>query len=151
MIMAASRGDNEGVHKAATRMAREVPDDGVAGTYLWYLVHHRVLRLLGRTPTAEDLRLLAEDANPRFARALPAARTDRTILERTLWTFFDLAAEDEQVTGGRLVLAGAAALGVMLDDPAAQLAAVKPHLAEWWRENLDDFRSQGLLKEIKRA
>jgi hypothetical protein len=150
MIIAASRGDKDEVHKAIMRMAKEVPDDGVAGTYLWFLIQYHVAKLLGHQPTADELHQLADDISARFLRAVPAARTDQSILERALRTVFDLAAEEEQVAGGRIVVVGAAALGVMLDDPSAQLESMRPLLAEWWRRYQDDFREQGLLDEIRR-
>jgi hypothetical protein len=77
-------------------------------------------------------------------------RADAQLLQNTLRTFFHFAADDEEVTGGTLVVAGAAALGAMLDDPA-QLEAMRPHLAIWWRRNVVDFRAQGLLNEMKRG
>lgn len=70
MVIAASRGDNDGVHIGATGMAREVPDDGVAGTYLWYLIHHRLLKLLGQN---------ARSRKARTSRALAASRSTRAI------------------------------------------------------------------------
>jgi hypothetical protein len=59
MIIAASRGDRYAGHRATQRLASEVPDDGVAGTYLYYLIHHRVRELSGPRPSAEDLQRLA--------------------------------------------------------------------------------------------
>jgi hypothetical protein len=51
-------------------MAREVPDDGVAGTHLRYLIHHRVLKLLGQNPRSRKART---------SRALAASRSTRAI------------------------------------------------------------------------
>jgi len=150
MITAAAQGDSNGVHNAASRMGGEVPDDGVAGTYLWFLIHYHVPRLIGHPPTAADLYQLARRIHARFTQAVPPARRDHTLAERALRTFFDFAVEDEQVNGGLLVITGAAALGVMLDNPLAQLQVMKPYLADWWRQNLDDFRDQGLLDEFRR-
>jgi len=31
----------------------------------------------------------------------------------------------------------------LLDDPQVELAAMCPHLAEWWRRNADKFRDLG--------
>ena len=51
MITAAAQGDSNGVHNAARRMGSQVPDDGVIGTYLWFLIHYHVPRHVGHPPT----------------------------------------------------------------------------------------------------
>jgi hypothetical protein len=145
MINAGSRGDKIAGHAATTRLAGIKPPNGVAAAYLLYLMRHHVFELLGREPTVDDLQDLARKIYVRFARG---GRADARLLENTPRTFFDVAPKGEEVAGGMLVVAGAAALGAMLDDPARQLEAMKPHLAAWWLRNLDSIKAQGLLDEI---
>jgi hypothetical protein len=147
MIIAASRGDRYVGHRATQRLASEVPDDGVAGTYLYYLIHHRVRELSGPRPSAEDLQRLALAIYPKFA---SAGRADLDLLERTLRTYFVPTDRTDEVAGGVLVIAGAVALGAMLDNPAVQLEEMRPYLAAWWRKHLDEHRARGLLNKIQR-
>jgi hypothetical protein len=148
MISAGSRGDKKAGHAATTRLASVVPENGVAATYLLYLMRHRGFELIGREPTAADLHDLAGNIYVRFARG---GRADPRLLENTLKTFFDVAEQGEEVAGGMLVVAGAAALGAMLDDPVRQLEEMRPYLANWWRRNLEEIGAQGLLDEIRRS
>jgi hypothetical protein len=136
-VAAAHRGDDEAHVAPLLRYEREVPHDGRAGLYLWYLLRYRVAELLGRRPGQEDLHALAGCIYPAFAKLI---RGDRSQLEDTLLTVFGLAAEDRKVSGGRGVVMGSAALGVLLDDPESELAAMRPHLAQWRRANADEFR-----------
>ena len=136
-VVAAHRGDAEAHVAPLLRYEREVPRDGRAGLYLWYLLRYRVAELVGRRPGPEDLHALAERFYPPFAKLI---RADRSQLEDTLLTVFGLTAEDRKVSGGTGVVMGSAALGVLLDDPETELAAMRPHLAGWRRAHADEFR-----------
>jgi len=149
MIIAASMGDPTAAHRACSQLAERrpaEPRDGHAAVYLWFLIRYRVLELLGRTPTEDDLHDLAVRFNPRFARV---ARQDRDpdLLQRTLRTYYELTTLDDEVAGGLVVVAGTAALGAMLDNPQAQLEAMRPHLAKWLRDNGEYLRNIGLLQQ----
>ncbi len=135
-IAAAYRGD-AGAHVAALRrLERDVPVDAQAGAYLWYLLRYRLAVLLGRRPSPEDLHELAERFYPQFAKLI---RGGQAQLENTLLTVFDLAAADKRVKGGMAIVLGTAALGVISDDPETDLATMRPHLADWWRRNANEF------------
>jgi hypothetical protein len=136
-VAAAHRGDAQAHAAPLLRYEREVPRDTRAGVYLWYLLRYRVAELLGRRPSPEDLHALAERSYPAFARLI---RGDRSQLEDTLFTVFGLACEGRKVGGGMGVVMGSAALGVLLDDPETELAAMRPHLAQWRRASADEFR-----------
>jgi hypothetical protein len=124
------------------RYERDAPADAKAGVYLWFLLRYRVAELLGRRPSPEDLHALAVRFGPEFAKLI---RGDQSRLEDTLLTVFELAADGRKVTGGDAVVMGSAALGVLLDDdPEAQLTAMRPDLADWWRRNADKFRDLGV-------
>jgi hypothetical protein len=139
-VMSAHRGD-AGAHVAALRrLERDVPAGARVGAYLWYLLRYRVVAMLGRRPGPEDVRELARRFWPEFAKLI---RGDHSQLEDTLLTVFRFAAEDRKVKGGRAIVMVSAALGVLLDDPETELAAMRPHLAQWWRTNADEFRDLG--------
>jgi hypothetical protein len=140
-VTAAHRGDPEAHVAALRRLEREVPVDAKAGIYLWYLLRYRIAALLGRRPTPHDLRELGGRIYPEFSKII---RCDQGQLEDMLLTAFEFASEDRKVKGGRAIVMGSAALGVLLEDPEAELAAMRPHLAEWWRRNADEFRDLGL-------
>ena len=139
--MAAAHSGNAEAHLAPLlRYERAAPEDTSAGIYLWFLLRYRVAELLGRRPGREDLQAVAERYYPQFAKLI---RGDKSQFEDTLLTVFSLAPEDRKVKGGDAVVMGSAALGVLLDDPEAELAAMRPHLAEWWQANAHEFRELG--------
>src|SRR5579875_989322 len=87
-VTAAHNGDPDG-HGAP--LMRVAVGDATAGRYLQYLLRYRVAALLGRRPTAGDLHDLTERFSPDFAKVV---RGDRSQLENTLLTVFNLAPED---------------------------------------------------------
>jgi hypothetical protein len=137
---AAHRGDADGHVAPLLRFERETPDDSTVGFYLWYLLRYRVAEVLGRRPSAEDLHSLAQRYNPQFSRLIHG---DQRQLEDTLLSVFALADEDRKVKGGDAVVMGSAALGVLVDDPLAELAVMRPHLARWWQQNKMEFGTAG--------
>jgi hypothetical protein len=140
-VTAAHQGNAEAHIAALRRLEREVPVDATVGVYLWYLLRYQVAELLGRRPAEKDLHDLAEHFYSEFAKLI---RGDRSQLENMLLTVFEFAPENKQVKGGRAVVLGSAALGVLLDDPETELAAMRPHLEEWWRHNVEEFRELGV-------
>ena len=135
-LAAAHRGDAQAHVAPLLGYEREVPHDVRAGLYLWYLLRYRVIEVLGRKPTPEDLHSLAERSYPTFAKLI---RGDESQLEDTLLTVFGFAPEERKVSGGRAVVLGSAALGILLEDPETELAAMRPHLARWQHANADKF------------
>ena len=83
--------------------------------------------MVGRRPTAGDLRDIAVGQQDRFGVLI----TDTSISEDVLLTAWHLAPPEREVKAGRFLVAGVTALGVLLDDPAADLEAVRPDLATW--------------------
>jgi hypothetical protein len=137
---AAHRGDANGHVAPLLRFERETPHDTKVGIYLWYLLRYRVAALLGRRPNREDLQALASQYYSQFSKLI---RGDQSQLEDTLLTVFALAPEDRKVKGGNAVVMGSAALGVLLDNPAADLEGMRPHLAAWWQRNKAGFGGAG--------
>jgi hypothetical protein len=81
---------------------------------------------------------------PRLARDAQragAAHTHRTggnLLEGTSRKVFDFDPPD-QMNGTTLTTVGSAALGALLDDPHADLEAMRPGLAACWRTQMHSF------------
>jgi hypothetical protein len=146
-VLAAHRGDAHAAQMATRRFATDLPIDGRPGTYIWWLLRYRVAQLLGRQPSPDDLHEIASRAHSRFA----AVIRDASVLEDVLLTVWKLAPPEREVNSGRFLVAGTVALGVLLRDPAADLEAARPDLSAWWRENLDKFRSQGILDDRSNA
>lgn len=147
-VIAASRGDADAMAAATRRFDTDVPVDGRAGTYIWWLLRHRVAQLLGRRPGYGDISQIAGYAEARFG----AVVRDADLLKNVLLTVWNLAAVPQQeVTGGQFLVAGVAALGVLLRDPAADLEAVRPDLAAWWRANIEKIRADGILEDRSRS
>lgn len=142
-VTAAHQGDADAHVAALHRLEEEAPIDAKVGAYLWFLLRYRVADLLGRRPEERDLRELAMRFYPKFSKLI---RGDQRQLEDTLLTVFEFAPEDRKVKGGRAVVMGSAALGVLLDNPEADLIAMRPHLAKWWQRNVDEFRDLGGVK-----
>jgi len=133
---AAHRGDARAHVAPLLRYEQETPDDTGVGFYLWYLLRYRVLQILGRRPSREDLQMLAERFYPQFSALI---RGNQRQLEDTLLTVFAFADDDRKVSGGNAIVIGSAALGVLLDDPKSRLTEMRPHLAEWWQRNKAEF------------
>ena len=143
IIAAGSIGDANELSRLWLQLERELSDHqrNLAGVYVWYLVEYCVHDVLQRQPTPGDLRDLATEAAPKFAKLIRAGEVD---LESTLRTVFRFAAPDQQVTGGRLYIAGSAAVSVLLSDPAA-LQAIRAPLSRWYSRNAAKLAGLGIL------
>ena len=147
-MAAAHRGDADAAAAAGLRIGTDISVDGQAGMYVWYLLRYQVAEMLGHTPSADDLHQIAGRCYPAFSIVV---RGDSRLLENTLRTAFALATAQEHVTGGKLVLFGALAVGVLMDNPETELAAIRPHLAAWWQRNIEHFRAQGAFEDRSQA
>lgn len=143
-VIAAHNGDIAAARAVTRRLDTDVPVDGQAGTYLWYLLRYHVVEMLGRRPSAEDLRTISARFNFRFSSVIGSSEG---LMENVLRTVFKLASSGEEVTAGSFIVAGTTALGVLLNDPVADMETMRPHLAVWWRRNLPKFRDQGILAD----
>jgi hypothetical protein len=138
IITAAHEGDAAAHVAALLRLERDVPVDAKAGAYLWYLLRYRVAALLGRRPLPEDLHEIAQRHAPKFAKLIRGGQTE---LEDTLLSVFGFATRGGKVRGGKAIIVGSAALGVLLNDVEVELAEIRPHLADWWKRNSNKFRN----------
>jgi hypothetical protein len=141
-VAAAHDGDVVASQAATRRFDTDVPPDSQVGMYLWFLLRYRVVEMLGHRPSAEDLQGIAARAESRYNVII---RPGECPLVNVLRTVFVLAAKGEEVTAGGFVVAGAAALGALLNDPAADMEMMRPYLTDWWQRNLEKFRARGVL------
>jgi hypothetical protein len=128
-MIAASRGDT-----LLWLVVAKHFDDGLAGDskresalYLWFILRFRVIELVGRRPAADDLHAMAQRAFPRYSGIL---RLPVGFLEDTLRAYLRIPPAGEQPAGSYLFLSAAAA-GVLLEDPAAELISIRPRVARW--------------------
>jgi hypothetical protein len=130
VMTAANRGDGNTFLKLLKRFDAGWSDEtrDEASIYLFYLVKYRVVEMLARRPGAEDLHELAVQTHPAYAKVVtePAGT-----LEDTLRAIFKLPPTGPQQSGARLFVSGVAAAGVLFNNPSADLAVIRPHLAEW--------------------
>lgn len=134
-VAAAHAGDNEAYVAALTRLGRDLPKPDIrSGAFVRYLLRYRVAQMLSREPDAADVAALARQARNRFSELIKVPNG----LDAVLLTAFELAPDDRKVSGADGVVLGAAALGVLLDEPAVDMAAMRPHLDAWWATIKDD-------------
>ena len=143
-VRAAREGQLDFAQVAARRLAKAVPFDSQISAYVWWLLRYKAAAIAGGRPTASDLHAIAERFTPSF-RAL--VRDDGGLLEDTLLTVFRLASSEREVVAARFLVAGMAALGVLMDDAAAEMQAVRPDLSRWWARNFEKFRALGVLED----
>jgi hypothetical protein len=143
VIGAANRGDTRAHTAEFLLWAKEVPlaRQQRAGLYLWYLLQYRITDTLRRRPTQQDLHEIALSAYPRFRQVVTA---DETLLEDVLRKVFEFPQLKTHIQAGQLAVLGSAVLGVLMDHPAADMEAARPHLIQWWQRNVKRFREQGL-------
>ena len=141
-IATVGRGDAAAARSAIPRLERDLPSDGQAASYVWYALRYRAIEILERRPTPEDLHDLAISTWPRFGQIVQG---DERLVEDILRSVFKHAPLQNEITGAKLIVLGSAELGILLNDPSADLDRIRPHLAEWWRQNLAHFRRQGIV------
>jgi hypothetical protein len=129
-VAAAHDGNPAAAQAAWNRLETEIRVDGQAAAYLWYLLRYRIFDYFGRRPAEQDLARLAQRLHPLYARVL---RGDISELEDVLRSVTNMISEDRRITGGRFVVVGIVALGILLDDPQSQLDQIKPYLVDWWQ------------------
>jgi hypothetical protein len=144
LARAASREDAAAY---AETMMWAPPDFGLSGqhrtgVYLLYLLGFRVKEVLQTNkPTADQLHDLAGLTYPRFRAVLD--RADETHLEETLRTALEMPPLGKGISPGEFTVFAAAALGLLLDDPDIELAAIRHRLASWWERHRESFVRQG--------
>ena len=147
IVDAANREDADGYAEA---LLWQPPDFGLAGhhrtaAYLLYLLSFRVKEALqANKPTEQQLHDLAVEIYPKLHEILENA--DQIRVEETLRIAFELPPVAGGVTPGDFGVFAGAVLGLLMDNPDQELAAVRPRLAGWWNRNHDSFLRQGLVE-----
>lgn len=146
MIRAAHETDREMFASLGRSFGEEVdlPRQQRAGLYVWYLLRNALGgKVGGRVPTDAELARISRDYFARFSGLVDA---DRAAMEDTFRKVFERAPLKEEISPGGLLVLGLAALGVLYEDPDAELGRMKPHLDRWWGKHAEKFHSQGLLR-----
>jgi hypothetical protein len=110
-VIAAHRGDAHAAAAAVRRFDTDVPVDGQAGTYLWWLLRHRVAQMLGRRPARGDITQIAGYLEERFGGVIP----DVTLLQNFLLTAWNLGPRERELSSGQFLVAGVMAQGILKD------------------------------------
>jgi hypothetical protein len=145
LIKAAHEMDTEVFRAGQRTFAKEVklPGQHRAGPFVWYLLRNALgAKVGGRVPTDAELELISRD---HFARFGALVNADRTVLEDTFRTVFERAPLKKEITPAELMVLAPPVLGVLYEDPDAELSRMKPHLDRWWQKYSEKLRSQGLL------
>jgi len=146
LIKAAHEMDAEVFQARLRSFADEVTPAGQhrAGPFLWYLLRNALGgKVGGRVPTDAELELISHDYSVKFGALVNA---DRTILEDTFRSVFERVPLKKEISAAELMVLAPPALGVLYDDPDAELGRMKPHLDKWWQKYSEKLRSQGLIK-----
>jgi hypothetical protein len=96
--------------------------------YTTLLIRYRMGTMLGRAPVAEDVIDISNRVRARFFELIPV---NAGLLEETVRTALRLAPPAEEVQGGTFQIRGIVILALLLDDPMAWLAAMKPRLISY--------------------
>lgn len=96
-----------------------------------------------RAPTDAELTRISHDYIGRFGALTDAGRP---ILEDTFRKVFERAPLQKEIGPGDLLALASAALGILYEDPDAELSRMKPHLNSWWPKHAEKFHGQGLLR-----
>lgn len=144
IVIAASTGETRKFLQLWEAVQQEVADPRRrrwAVVYTKYVLEYRVHQILGRRPASHDLSDIAAEANADFACIID---TGKVSLYDVLCTVFEVPPRDRWVTGPEFGAAGSAAIGALLDNPARQLSAIRPHLAAWCTRYADILSEMGL-------
>jgi hypothetical protein len=106
--------------------------------YLYYILRFVVGKTLVKRPTAEDLHQLAAQIYPRYSKVLIVPITT---LEDTFRVYLKLPQTGDPLDGSQLFVSAAVAAGVLLKDPAAELASIRPGLARWRFHDFQDAKN----------
>lgn len=146
IISAAHEMDRDVFLALAMSFGNEMPLPGQqrAGLYLWYLLRNALGAKTGdRAPTDAELADISREYAARFSSLVGA---DRFALEDTFRKVFERPPVKKEIGPGDLFVLGLATLGILYEDPDAELTRMKPHLNSWWQKHAGKFYSQGLLR-----
>jgi hypothetical protein len=130
IMVAAHKGDPATVVSLFHDYEAAMSDDQrlAASAYTAYILRFLVVEPLQRRPTAQDLRELAERTYPGYSKII---REPVDALEDTLRAAFLMPRAESSLAGARLFISAVAASGVLLNEPGADLAMMRPRIARW--------------------
>jgi RHS repeat-associated protein len=145
MIRAAHEENRETLLVLMRSFAQEaLPAHQCAGLYVWYLLRNAIAEKVGgRAPTDAELTHISRDYFAGFSVLVDA---DRSVLEDTFRKVCERPPLNREIRPGDLLVLGPAALGVLYEDPDAELERMKPRLINWWQKYGEKFHSQGVLR-----
>ncbi|HVY08819.1 MAG TPA: hypothetical protein VHB18_01555 [Mycobacteriales bacterium] len=113
------------------RLGTAVPADG-QGIGIVYLL--LILVLKERVAEQVNPAALRQVAAETYEAWAPLIGRPRSALEAVFLSPFELNPDDEAVVGTELMVHGTAALGILLQDPTADVARFRPFVDEWWQD-----------------
>jgi hypothetical protein len=126
-----ARGGKHDDYLAAVRELTDGLDDvrlRLAGLYLVFMIRFWISSLLGHAPTDADIPELSNSVRASYHRLISSGVG---LLDATVCTACDLATPDERVRGGLFQIRAIAILGLLLEDPVADLRVIKAHLRQY--------------------
>jgi hypothetical protein len=126
----------------ATELGREsLPRQKQASLYVWYLLRNAVGEIIEwRVPSDEDLQRISHAYFGGF-RALVGR--DESTFEDLLLRVWERPRRAGKMSFGDLAVLGAAAIGILYQDPDKSLAWVRPRLNTWWLKSSDKYLKNG--------
>jgi hypothetical protein len=129
VVYFAHAGDRGGVNSLILRMARFSDTElATVSRYLRFILRFRVAEIVRHRPDARDLHELAAQIHTAFQRII-----DEPVetLEDTLRTAWGMQPTGDPLDSAQMFVSGVAAAGALLQYPAADLEAIRPHVAKW--------------------
>lgn len=141
IVLAAASGERSRFRHAVEHFATDASphDHATAGPYLYFLLRYWVIKLVNRSPSADDLGELARRALDPVSVVLEAADLDAVAC--LLLSVFHLLPPRDVPPPGELFVLGCAVLGTLLhgSDPAANLEDMRGPLANYHQRYAGDF------------
>lgn len=124
---AAATGDSEGVHVGLVELNRRFPGGGAAKALAGFALRYQLYVRFQRQPEAAELRVLAEQLEPRWSAVIRNA--DVEVLDDLFAFLSGLRPAPESIRGARLTVLASAALGLVLDNADQDLEEMGPRIA----------------------
>ena len=140
LAFAARAGDRTEYLRAFSGLASDytLASQRLAGAYVTFLLRRQLNRTIGISPSVDEIDALATRIRPHFHLVLP---NESHLLVHLFAAAYERGEPDEAVRGARFTYCGLAALGVLLENPAQQLAEGRPDLERWCAGGADILKT----------